>query len=278
MHLASGGALSDNAAPAAADTLAYHAAVGVAGGLWSGGIQFGLPGDQRPDEALSLVYTSEPLDAELAILGVARAELVLESSASVIGFAVSLSDVAPDGSSHLIAKGMLNATRRSSLSDPTPVTPGERFTLGIDLDTTGWIFAAGHRIRVAVANADFPNVWPTPELPTSRIHLGAGGSRLILPVVPRHGSAKALAFAPSTLTMARHASAVHPPTWNVTTDVLTGRVTSDVRVNVGFRASPDTVIEREFAAVCQVDPADPAHASAHGWHVNRTAHPSSASR
>ena len=57
------------------------------------------------------------------------------------------------------------------------------------------------------------------------------------------------------------------------TDVLTGRVTSDVRVNVAFRASPDTVIEREFAAVSTVDPSDPAHASAHGWHVNRVIRP-----
>ena len=50
-------------------------------------------------------------------------------------------------------------------------------------------------------------------------------------------------------------------------------MTSDIRVNVAFRASPDTRIEREFAAICQVDPADPAHASAHGWHVNRTIRP-----
>ncbi len=64
--------------PHGADSLAYHPAVGVTGGLWSGGIQFGLPGDQRPDEALSLVYTSEPLDDELAILGRARADLVVE--------------------------------------------------------------------------------------------------------------------------------------------------------------------------------------------------------
>jgi hypothetical protein len=45
-------------------------------------------------------------------------------------------------------------------------------------------------------------------------------------------------------------------------------------VNVAFRASPDTVIEREFAAECTVDPTDPAHASAHGWHVNRVIRPS----
>ena len=39
---------------AAVDEVTYHPTVGLAAGLWSGGIQFGLPGDQRPDEALSL--------------------------------------------------------------------------------------------------------------------------------------------------------------------------------------------------------------------------------
>src|SRR5207237_4789973 len=53
-HLAAGNRLSATAAPEGADELAYHPGVGVTGGLWSGGIQFGLPGDQRPDEALSV--------------------------------------------------------------------------------------------------------------------------------------------------------------------------------------------------------------------------------
>ena len=47
-------------------------------------------------------------------------------------------------------------------------------------------------------------------------------------------------------------------------------------MDAAFRPTPDTLIEREFAAVCQVDPADPAHASAHGWHVNRTSRPNQA--
>jgi hypothetical protein len=165
---------------------------------------------------------------------------------------------------------MLNGTRRESLSDPSALMSGERVALAIDLDCVGWIFATGHRMRLAIANADFPNVWPTPEPATSRIFRGPAGSRLTLPVVPRQGSATAPTYAPSPLTVVRHASAVQPPTWKVTTDVLTGRVTSDVRVDVAFRASADTVIEREFAALCQVLPTDPAHASAHGWHVNRT--------
>ena len=228
-----------------------------------------MPGDQRPDEALSLVYTTDPLEEELAILGVARAILEVEADVRVIAFAVSLSDVAPDGSSHLVTKGMLNATRRRSLAGPSALPAGERTALNIDLDATAWIFEVGHRIRVSVANADFPNVWPTPYLATSTIHRGPDASRVVLPVVPRHGSASPPAFATSSVVPARHAAAIHPPTWQVRTDVLTGRVTSDVRVSTAFRASPDTVIEREFAAECTVDPSDPAHASAHGWHVNR---------
>lgn len=261
--------LAESATAAGEDTLVDHPTVGLTAGLWSGGIQFGLPGDQRLDEALSLTYTTEPLSDELAILGAPRAVLELTSDASVVGFAVSLSDVGPDGASHLVTKGMLNATRRASLADPTPLPAGERTSLAIDLDATGWIFAAGHRIRVAVANADFPNVWPTPQLATSEIHRGPDASHIVLPVVPRHGSATVPTFAPSPSNPAPHASAVHPPTWQIHTDVLTGRVTSDVRVDVAFRASADTVIERRFTAECTVDPRDPAHASAHGWHVNR---------
>jgi putative CocE/NonD family hydrolase len=256
------------------DPLTYHPAVGVTGGLWSGGIQFGLPGDQRPDEALSLTYTSDPLESELALLGWARARLIVETPVPVLGFAVSLSDVGPDGSSHLIAKGMLNATRRESLTEPTPVSAGEPLALDIDLDCTGWIVAPGRRLRVTVANADFPNVWPTPFPATSRVLRGGLGSTIELPIVPRHGSAEAPAFAPSAVRPALHAAAASPPRWQVTTDVLTGRVTSDIRVNYAFRPSPDTTIEREFAAVCTVDPSDPAHASARGWHVNRAIRPS----
>src|SRR5207245_2913659 len=120
------------------------------------------PGDQRPDEALSLVYTSPPIEEELLVLGRPRAVLHVSSTASVIGFAASLADVAPDGASHLVVKGMLNATRRRSLVDPEPLVPGEVYELELDLDATAWLFEPGHRVRLAVANADWPNVWPTP--------------------------------------------------------------------------------------------------------------------
>ena len=133
-----------------------------------------------------------------------------------------------------------------------------------------WVFAAGHRIRLDIANADFPNVWPTPELAVSKVRVGEGGSTLTLPVVPCAGSAKPPAFAPSPISPALHSAAVKPPIWRVSQDVLTGRTTVHVQVDQAFRVDEDTVIERQFASVCSVDPAHPANASAHGWHVNRT--------
>jgi hypothetical protein len=61
-------------------------------------------------------------------------------------------------------------------------------------------------------------------------------------------------------------------------DVLTGRATADVRVNASIRVNDTTTIEREFASVCSVDPRDPAHASARGWHECTVTKPNSVTR
>ena len=166
------------------------ASVGITAGLWSGGLDFGLSGDQRPDEAFSLVYSSDPLASDLYVLGRGQVRLHVSTTATVIGFCVSLSDVAPDGSSRLVAKGMLNGTRRDSLKEPEPLVPGEIYELAIEVDCTAWRFERGHRVRVAVASADWPNVWPTPEPATNRVHRGGElASRMTLPTVGATGSA-----------------------------------------------------------------------------------------
>ncbi|MBG7610160.1 MAG: CocE/NonD family hydrolase [Anaerolineae bacterium] len=257
-----------------ADSFEYCPTVGISGGLWSGGLPFGLPGDQRPDEALALVYTTDPLEQELPILGWPRAVLHLASTASVIGFVVSLSDVAPDGVSHLVTKGMLNATRRNSFSDPQPLTPGEIVALEIPLDCTGWIFEKGHRIRLSIASADWPNVWPTPELATNHVyHGGVRPSRLILPTIPSEGSAAPAEFAPSPLHVHAPSQAVNPPTWRVHKDMLNGETSVELSIPARFRANAHTVVERDSTSIFHVDPRDPANASAQAKHIARLIRP-----
>jgi predicted acyl esterase len=276
LHLAENGALAEAAGGGAADAFEYVATVGVMGGLWSGGLQFGLPGDQRPDEAFSLVYTSPPLEEELHVIGRPQAVLHVSSTASVIGFAASLSDVAPDGTSHLVAKGMLNATRRTSLTDPEPLTPGEVYELSIEIDTTAWVFPVGHRIRLAIASADWPNVWPTPEPATNTVHRGsARPSRLVLPTVPASGSATPPAFLPSPREMARHSDRTDPPTWEVVHGLLSGRSQVTFREGHEERINDTTVVGREYSLVADCHPNDPASASARGRHRSRITRPSS---
>jgi uncharacterized protein len=276
LHLAEAGSLTLEAGGDGADTFDYVATVGTTGGLWSGGLQFGLPGDQRPDEAFSLVYTSAPLEDEVHLLGRPSVVLHASSTAAVIGFAASLSDVAPDGVSHLVAKGMLNATRRSSLTDPEPLTPGEVYELQIEIDTTAWVFPTGHRIRLAIASADWPNVWPTPQPATNTVHRGnARPSRLIVPTVPPHGSATPPQYRPSSRAMVRHSDRTERPSWQVVHDVLVGRSQVRIREASDERINDTTAVRREYSLVADCDPYEPSSASAHGRHLSRIARPNS---
>jgi putative CocE/NonD family hydrolase len=257
------------------DELSYDPLVGVTAGLWSAGLPFGLPGDQRPDEAASLTYTSDVLAEDLHVLGQARVELPVESSAGVIGFCVSLSDVLPDGVSALVCKGMLNVTRRDSLREPAVLAPGERAVLQIDLDATGWVFRCGHRLRVTIANADWPNVWPTPEPATSRVYRGAAlPASITLPVVPAEATAAPPVFQPSPVAVQRHAEAATPPTWRVSRDVLTGRAEVELAIEGNYRVNDTTRVNRTYEGVMRVDRDDPAHASAFGRHTASIVRPS----
>jgi uncharacterized protein len=242
----------DGASP---DLVPYDPSAGMAGGLWSGGVPFGLTADQRADEGRSLVYASDPLVEPLTILGRARALLRVSTDAPVMGVVVSVSDVDPDGRSHLVAKGM------------AVVEGAAEREVTVDLDATGWRFGAGHRIQTVIAGGDWPNVWPTPHPGSIAV---AHGSRIELPVVPDTGSGATPTFEPSSVAIRPPHEREPRPTWTYETDLETGRTAATIRHQAAFRASNGTAIERDFGCVCEVDPADPAHARARGWHRCRS--------
>ncbi|GAI93360.1 unnamed protein product, partial [marine sediment metagenome] len=85
------------------DSFDHNATVGVCRGLedeWA--FPFGLPMDQRDDEALSLTYTTQPLPEDTEITGAPVMKLFVSTSADEGIISVKLNDVAPDGSSALI--------------------------------------------------------------------------------------------------------------------------------------------------------------------------------
>jgi putative CocE/NonD family hydrolase len=186
--------LSEQPADTAEHRLRYHAGVGVeAGGpvMWWGDVAH----DQRGSDAYSLVYDSAPLADDLEILGLPRAVLEVAADAPRANWFVRLGDVAPDGSVTQVAGAGFNGTHRSSARQPKEIAPGEVFDLDIEMHFTSWVFPKGHRIRLAVNNAQWPMMWPTPHPMTTSLHLGVDSSRLVIPVVPP-GSGEAPEFLP----------------------------------------------------------------------------------
>jgi predicted acyl esterase len=177
--------LADSSSTSGTHQLKYIPSVGVEAGFWWGE----LLSDQRPVDAFSLVYDSPPLPEEVAILGRPRALLQASASAPLADWFARLSDIAPDGTVTQITGAGLNGAQRDSMSEPHDLEPGKVYPLAIEMHLTSWVFPKGHRIRIAISNALWPMMLPTPYAMTTSLELGGSkGSRLMLPVVPVHGA------------------------------------------------------------------------------------------
>jgi uncharacterized protein len=186
LHLTGGGGL-DPAPDPRADrvTCPFDMTVGVTSGNWCPPPPgHGLPADQRPDEARSAVFSSAPLERPIDVLGMPRVSLRIQHPGPNAIVAVKLADVAPDGASQLVTRGSLSLAHRERLEEPTPFAGIKDVT--IELQATGWRFRPGHRIRLSVAGADWPTVWPVPTSDPVVLHVGRdAGSILDLPGLPR---------------------------------------------------------------------------------------------
>jgi putative CocE/NonD family hydrolase len=147
----------------------------------AGGLPWGQPIDQRADEAYSLVYEWGPVEREIEILGYPRLEVTVTSSAPVAYLSAKLCDVFPDGTSALVTRGLLNLTHRDSREEPSALEPGRPYRVTFELEVASWAFEPGHRIRLDLAGADWPNAWPPPGPVTLTIE--RAGSAIVLPTV-----------------------------------------------------------------------------------------------
>jgi predicted acyl esterase len=162
------------------DRLKYVPSSGVDALYW-----WGDPtGDMRSSDAESLLYDSEVLDEKLEIIGFPRVCLKVSADAKRAHWIARLEDVHPDGSVSLITGGVLNGAQRYSRLFPEDLSPGEVYEIDFPLHFTTWTFQPGHRIRLAVSNAQFPMIWPTPYPMTTQLFLGGESTRLELPVIP----------------------------------------------------------------------------------------------
>jgi len=144
-----------------------------------------FPWDQRGTDAYSLVYDSAPLEQDLEILGFPRAVLHVSADAPLANWIVRISDIAPDGTATQVAGAGLSGAQRESSEQPEALVPGRVYKLEYDLHFTSWVFPKGHRIRMAVNNALWPMIWPTPYGMTTTLGINAtNASRIVLPAIP----------------------------------------------------------------------------------------------
>lgn len=139
-----------------------------------------LPPDQTPDDKRSLTFDTEPLDADLEILGTSILKVHLTSNQPIAKLAVRLNEVTPLGKSWNVSYGLLNLTHRESHTNPTPLEVGRAYEVKIPLYFTAHRFKKGSRIRVSLSESLWPMVWPSP-LPVE-LHFTAGEAAFTLPV------------------------------------------------------------------------------------------------
>jgi putative CocE/NonD family hydrolase len=154
------------------------------------------PMDQRPIENRTdtILFTSDVLREDLAVLGQMKVSLTVSTDRNDTDFVVRVTDVYPSGVSMLITDNMVRMRWRNGPDYHAQTVPGKKYTLNIEMWMTCYVFAQGHRIRLAVTSSNTPRYSVNPNNGLD-VHLGGpvhiaqntifGGrnSRIVFPVV-----------------------------------------------------------------------------------------------
>jgi hypothetical protein len=144
-----------------------------------------MPADQRVDDGGSVVFETDPLTAAMELLGRARLRATVSCDAATALLAARLVDVHPDGTATRISLGLLNLAHREGSAEPLPMPAGEAVEITLTLDACGYRLPPGHRLRLALSNAYWPQALPTPG--AAAIVLGlAAEAVLTLPLLGDH--------------------------------------------------------------------------------------------
>ncbi|MEU5259600.1 CocE/NonD family hydrolase [Amycolatopsis sp. NPDC021455] len=112
--------------------------------------RFGYPLDQHDDDARTLAFTSAPLPEPLLVAGSPSVRLLPAPGTTATRCVLKVTDVDEQDRSLLVASGTVDLTERADV-------------VQVQLDPTCYRFAAGHRVRLVLAEADIPRLWPSAE-------------------------------------------------------------------------------------------------------------------
>jgi putative CocE/NonD family hydrolase len=245
------GTLGAGAAATAPVVIATPQHAGEEGGAWCAyGSGHEGPGDQRRDDGLSVCFDSVPLRERMEILGAAELEAMVTVDASNAVLIARLCDVAPDGASLRVSYGVLNLTHRNGRERPEPLPAGLPVAVRLRLNDCAHAFPAGHRIRLALSNAYWPLIWPSPA--PARLELAPADARLLLPRRPPRKEDGLLAEFPAPEGAAPlKRTMLDPPRLarRATGDKISGEVALDVADDTGLFRIDDTGLEYRLSSV-----------------------------
>ena len=252
------------------DVVHVHGEVGRAGWIsCAARLPWGLPDDQRLDDALSLTYDWESLSTDLDVMGHPRVRLTVTSSVPIAYLAARLCDVFPDGTSVLACRGMLNLTHRNGHDAPIALEPGVPTKVEIELEATSWIFEPGHRVRLALAGSDWPNNWPPPS--GAPLEIDRASVELVLPVLAGHPVLPPPSLSPTTGTdtHAPKTEVEQPPVvWRFEDDQVSSEARAVTSYGARYQAPFGAQVEEIYDGAVGVSKADPAAA----WATGRAAY------
>jgi len=131
------------------------------------------PNDERKNEARSdyLIWNlASPFAQDTAICGSINATITVSSDAVDTDFIVSINDVYPTGESIPVRYGPVRMRWRDSTTIPSMMTPGQHYTVNVDMWTTCYIFNKGHSMRLTITSSKSPEISVNPNngLPLSQ--------------------------------------------------------------------------------------------------------------
>ncbi len=109
--------------------------------------------DNRPLESRCdvLVFSSEPLQENLEVIGPVRMDLYARSNLAHTDFFVRLCDVHPDGASFNVCDGLIRLTPGEGA-----LQPDGSLRIQVDMWSTAHVFRPDHRLRVLIASGAHP--------------------------------------------------------------------------------------------------------------------------
>jgi putative CocE/NonD family hydrolase len=150
-----------------------------------------------------LVFQTEPLAADVTVVGPISVRLFASSSAIDTDFTAKLVDVYPPsvdfprGFDLNLTDGILRARYRDGRTKQEPIAPGQVYQFEIRPFPTANVFKKGHRIRLDISSSNFPRFDVNPntgeplgqnrrmiEANNTVYHSAARPSQVLLPVLP----------------------------------------------------------------------------------------------